>query len=390
MNLAFYYHIPVHVENGKIKTPGYLGVFIDSLALEVDTLYLVMHQASITRIPECDYVLTQQNIVWVNIGIAKPAWHRTFFPASTLKGKLNEIKNCDAFLVRSPSPLSPFFKKYAPYTRIFFLIVGDYMAGSARYKNGTWRDKIIFLYLNYFNKKYINQIRQTDCLVNSESLLESYKPIAKSISFVRTTTLTSTDYYKREDTCINPQKINILYTGRIEPSKGLHDMLKALSILNKKHNNIFYFHIVGWESDGTKPHEQFLKKEAQTLECETHLIFHGKKTLGEELNTMYRHSDIYVLSSHHEGFPRTIWEAMANSLPVVATKVGGIPTTLTHLQNAYLIEPQKIEEIVTAIEKIASDTEFRKSLITNAYELAKENHITTQTKKLILQIQEKL
>lgn len=36
MKVVFYYHIPVFIDNGRIKTPSYLGVFIDALAKQVD------------------------------------------------------------------------------------------------------------------------------------------------------------------------------------------------------------------------------------------------------------------------------------------------------------------------------------------------------------------
>jgi hypothetical protein len=75
MKLAFYYHIPLVQENKALKVPGYLGVFIDALANEVDELHLVMHQARPHESAEADYTLKSKNIIWVDLGLKTPAWH---------------------------------------------------------------------------------------------------------------------------------------------------------------------------------------------------------------------------------------------------------------------------------------------------------------------------
>jgi glycosyltransferase involved in cell wall biosynthesis len=142
--------------------------------------------------------------------------------------------------------------------------------------------------------------------------------------------------------------------------------------------------IVGWEQDNVaRPVENKMIALAKNLGIEKQLIFHGRKTVGPELNKMYQQADVYVIPSYHEGFPRTIWEAMANSLPVIATKVGGIPAYLTHEKNAILIEPKSIQEIVLGIKKVIENKPLRKNLIENAIELAKENTLEVQTKKMI-------
>jgi glycosyltransferase involved in cell wall biosynthesis len=110
--------------------------------------------------------------------------------------------------------------------------------------------------------------------------------------------------------------------------------------------------------------------------------------VGPELNKMYQQADLYVIPSYHEGFPRTIWEAMANSLPVIATKVGGIPTYLTHEKNAMLIEPKSVQEIVRGIKKMANDSVLRKKIIVEGFELVKSNTLEVQTKKMITIVSE--
>ena len=57
MKLAFYYHIAISDRQGAIAMPGYLGVFIDSLAENVDFLYLVMHEANDHEKEEADEIL---------------------------------------------------------------------------------------------------------------------------------------------------------------------------------------------------------------------------------------------------------------------------------------------------------------------------------------------
>ena len=129
---------------------------------------------------------------------------------------------------------------------------------------------------------------------------------------------------------------------------------------------------------------------AEHLGITNQVIFHGKKNIGEELNSYYRMSDIYVIPTHFEGFPRTIWEAMANSLPVIATKVGGIPHHLTHLKNAVLINPKQTNEIKLAIQKLVNDSTLRQNLIKTGRTLAEESTLEIQTKQLVNLIKEHL
>ena len=140
--------------------------------------------------------------------------------------------------------------------------------------------------------------------------------------------------------------------------------------------------IVGWEKNPEKPFEKKLISYAKLLGISNNITFHGKKKLGPDLNQYYRNSDIYVLPSYHEGFPRTIWEAMSNSLPVIATNVGGIPFYLKSKKHAILIEPKNSNAIAKAIELLINHDNLREKIISNGYDLSKSNSLKMQTKKL--------
>jgi len=381
MILAFYYHITLHGHDNQFSLPSYLGVFIDALANEVEILYLVMHQANTTEQKLADYTLKSKNIHWVNLGEKTPVWHRDIFHRRFLKKSLAEIENCDALIVRSPSPLAPYFHEYLNKPKLIFMVVGDYLESVEQWKLKSIREWFELQYLRYNDFLFSRAIRTTDIMVNSPVLFNKYKDIAKSIHQIRTTTLSSDDFYERRDTCQH-EIIELLFTGRIDPLKGLFELVEAVSILRDDHLNV-RLNIVGWESEESKPVENELKSRIVRLGIDDYVIFHGRKSVGPALNEMYRMGDIYVLPSHEEGFPRTIWEAMANALPVITTDVGGIPAYLTHDKNVYMIKPKCPELICDAIKTLIKNQDLRQRLIKNGQDIARENTLEIQSKRIV-------
>jgi glycosyltransferase involved in cell wall biosynthesis len=381
MNLGLYYHVSGIILDGKVFMPSYFGVFIESLANEVDHLYLFLHRNTEFESQNCDFELKGKNIIVVDLGVKTPVWHRFLFYYKVFKGVKSEIKKCDAIIVRGPSPLAPYFSKYISREKIFHLVVGDYLDGADHLLQSTFRDKIIYLYCRIFDYQYNLALKNSNILVNSKSLLRKYEKITNQINLVRTSTLNLSDFFLREDTCLS-KKINILYTGRIDPAKGIFELINATNDLIVLGYDI-QTHIVGWEDGRFNRIIDQMKSLINKLNLEGKVVFHGFKSVGKELNEMYRISDIYIIPSYHEGFPRAIWEAMANSCPVIATNVGGIPETLNNGKDCILIEPHSNEEIVNAVILMVNNLGLRKSLISNGYGLAQTNTLDVQSKNMV-------
>jgi glycosyltransferase involved in cell wall biosynthesis len=380
MKLAFYYHVSLAKKLQALYLPSYLGVFIDNMAEYVDELVLVMHEANDDEIKECDYQLTSKNISWINLGQRSAAWHRSIWHKKIIKPFAKEIDSCDAFIIRGPSPLAPYYHKYLNKVKIFFMVVGDYKEGAKQFKVNSVRDFVITMYLKHNDYLFRKQIAKTHTLVNSSQLYKSYSKFAKSTFQIRTTTLSKDDFFIRNNTC-KDKTINLLYTGRIDKAKGIFELIDATEILLQYFN--IHLNIVGWEINPGKKLESELLEIIKSKGISHAVTFHGKKSLGNELNFMYRMADIYLIPSYFEGFPRTIWEAMANSLPVIATNVGGIPDELKDEQDALLINPKSVYEIVSAVKKLINNSDLRKTLIKNGFELARKNTLEVQTMKII-------
>jgi len=387
MKLGYYYHTEIYNDNGKLYINGYQGVFLDSLAQCVDELVLFMHEApNNSKLP--DYQLVSNNIRWINLGKKQAAWKRFFF-SWTLLGKFREeIKSVDAMLVRSPSPLSVGFSYFVNRKKLFYFLVGDYLHGANNMKISGFRDFFVKLLVKKIDKALTSVIENRVIFVNSNMLKSKYSTVAVKIIEVRTTTLQAYDMKKRDDTC-KGELIHLLYTGRFDFSKGLLELVHAFKILYTVRPNL-RLHFVGWEDNPNKPVLNALFEKVKEYSLDEFVQFHGRKKIGAELNRMYFNSDIYIIPSFHEGFPRTIWEAMGQSTPVIATKVGGIPFLLDDKENSLLIEPKIVNEIVDAVESLISDEFLRRKIIINGYEKAKTVTLQNQSKLLISQIKNEI
>ena len=65
---------------------------------------------------------------------------------------------------------------------------------------------------------------------------------------------------------------------------------------------------------------------------------------------MLNAADIFILPSHSEGLPNVVLEAMACGLPIIATRVGGIPEAVEDGKSGILVEKQDVASLTRAIK----------------------------------------
>ena len=80
-----------------------------------------------------------------------------------------------------------------------------------------------------------------------------------------------------------------------------------------------------------------------------------------ELERLYARAAVVVCSSHEEGLPLCVIEAMAHGRAVVATAVGGIPTLVDHGRTGFLVAPGDPDGLRQAIERLLANDELRKA-----------------------------
>jgi glycosyltransferase involved in cell wall biosynthesis len=132
-------------------------------------------------------------------------------------------------------------------------------------------------------------------------------------------------------TSVARQKTKFLFLGRIGQRKGIYDLLEVLHQHKDTLSDRYHLTIGG---DGeTKKLQAFIKEYG----LENNVEFIGFVT-GQDKERQLSNADVYVLPSYNEGLPISILEAMAFGLPIISTKVGGIPEVLAHYENGIMIE----------------------------------------------------
>jgi glycosyltransferase involved in cell wall biosynthesis len=381
MRLGYHYHIPAISNNGAIKTFAQQGLFLDSLAIYFDKIFCFLYSPRESEIPLIDYEIKNKNIILIDIGTNKPVYHRSIF----FNNKLKQIYKNDIVFVRGPTPTLPSIILKAANVSTAVLLVGDYRLGVDEIPQSNWRRSLIKAWTVFYQAKQKKALSRSLVLVNNKLLYNESKQITTNTKLVFTSTLFKSVFFKRDDTCLN-EAITILYVGRFDKQKGLEDIAVAiLDLLDKGYN--LNFSIVGFgdSRDQVANNISTLFKENDKLNC---FINHGFIPLGKELFKLYRESDMFITASRAtEGFPRTIWEALSQSLPVITTPVGGIPFHVKDKKHVLYCKSNDSQSISSAIEEIINDASLRRRLIKNGHKIAESKTIEKSAERIFYELQ---
>lgn len=148
------------------------------------------------------------------------------------------------------------------------------------------------------------------------------------------------------------EKFRLVHVGRFNGQKNHKGLLEAFQMFVRTHPN-GELTLLG---DGELMEET--KKQAAVLGLQEKVRF-----LGSQSNVYpYLHeADVFLLPSNYEGMPMTIIEAMGTGLPIVATKVGGVPDMLVDGESGLLTDCDSAQ-VAAACEKLADSEQLRREL----------------------------
>ncbi len=184
---------------------------------------------------------------------------------------------------------------------------------------------------------------------------------------------------------LDNEDIVIGTVGRLSPEKGFEFLISAMEDMTKVYPQTRVL-IAG---NGNEEYRLSLHAKVNGLRLSSNIIFIG---FCKDIPEILRCVDIFCLPSLTEGFNRTILEAMACGLPVVATSVGGNIEIVQDRVNGLLVPSGNSERLAAAITELVNDREKARTMGLEGRRLVEKNFSIEKNvkriEKLYLQILE--
>ena len=208
-------------------------------------------------------------------------------------------------------------------------------------------------------------------------LVENYRILPSHITTIHNPVSAELLSCDSETAKRNPYERVVLYVGRLGKQKGLEDLLSAFSVVVENEPGATLYLV------GTGPEENHLQNLATTLGITESVHFVGFQT---DVISWYQRASVVVLTSHYEGFPNVLVEAITCGTPVVAFDCPSGPSEIiVEGVNGYLIPDrdkalfaQRVTDILVGRvvfrqEDVARTAErFRSNVVLDQYEAVLE------------------
>lgn len=142
--------------------------------------------------------------------------------------------------------------------------------------------------------------------------------------------------------------------ARVQPPKDFETLIRATGEVVKTHTRARLLFVGEYDHPHCLEHYTKLSSLAGELGLRERITWVG---LRQDVSDLIRAMDVCVLSTHAEGMPLVLLEAMALRRPVIATRVGGIPELITHEETGLLFEKNDCHELAREISLLLDDRE---------------------------------
>ncbi|MFH1088697.1 MAG: glycosyltransferase family 4 protein [Patescibacteria group bacterium] len=168
--------------------------------------------------------------------------------------------------------------------------------------------------------------------------------------------------------------------GSLNIQKDIASLIKAMPRVIKRFPNAKLVIV------GAGPLQKKLQRLTNKLKISDSVVFTGViNNVADILKTF----SVFVLCSRSESFGISILEAMKAHVPIIATKVGGIPEIITSNHSGLLVNPCDPKQLASTIMKLLNDKKLQKKLAVGGYETLQKFTATTmvrETEKLYKQL----
>lgn len=374
--LIHHHNVAYQAGSGEIWLPAGIARWVSALAVHFKAIGLLLHESD-AHTSRQDTPIPEPNVRLSSLGPPGRYWDRL--------GRMQRIRracqaagaSADGLLVRGLTPRQAAVWDHTPVANKAFLLVRSPRQQRITHLNPA---ALFSAAINSYREREFGRIARQEALliVNSPTYLAEIEQLyGRQAHFISTNILRQAEFAPLR---VRPlgDPYRLLYVGRLHFLKGLRELFEAISLLQAQ-GLPCVLDIVGAPEE---PVATRLQELAQRLAIADQLRWRGFVPFGPELFECYQSADIFLLPSYTEGFPRVIWEAAANSCPVITTRVGGIPAILEHERHALLVPPKDGAALAAAVQRLVADEALRGQIVVGAYQRALEFSVEANAQKL--------
>lgn len=322
----------------------------------------------------------------VDLGMQRPHWQKIVGFKLNRNAILQETSNLDWIIIQGPTPQQNVVTKSVhPKCKIALLLVGLWkkwpiqMFRQSGLKNKL-KEQLINL-LKWYNQYQTSLLmnRYADLPMGNNPAMPTFYKCKKPFYLVSKGLVKESEIIFLERKPINKSSIKLVFFSRLDPEKNLELILEAMAKI-KSIGRFVELKVYG--STPMKEYEKILHEKVIELGLKEQVYWMGELPNHQKMD-VFQDMDIYIFNTcTTEGFPRTIWEAMATGIPIVCANYPGADQFFKNSE-VQLFEQNNKHEMVEKILKLTDDDMLRKSTIQSAYKLLLKNTLENSTEHII-------
>ncbi len=345
-----------------------LGRLIDALGERFGGIQLAA--SPMTELPSADHVLAVPTEAFIALPVL-PSAARGFFRAGSARRAIRALESrCDVLLAQVPFA-APLALGGATRPRVYEVCadVRGFVSAAPRFaglRGAPFRAAGVMLAAY---QRYLTGKPRTRVVAHGRALLSQY-------GVDRGRAVVSSAIRGSEIGCIARRRprdapFRVLFVGFLRHEKGFDTLVEAFTLLRGE-MPLAELEIVGSSHGNSDAAARDLRLRLENLKATGAARLVGHVGFGRELFGHYADADVLVLPSVSEGTPRVLVEARAFGCPVIASDVGGIPTSVRDGHDGLLVPPGDVQSLFGALLRLARNAELHAGLSARGLERARE------------------
>lgn len=170
----------------------------------------------------------------------------------------------------------------------------------------------------------------------------------------------------------NDNTLIVICVAELHERKGQKYLIEAIPEVVSEFPNVKFVFV------GDGPARANLEELVSRLKLEHHVTFTGQQ---KNISKLLKSSDIFCLPSRREAFGMVNLEAMLAGLPVIASRVGGIPDIVVDGKTGILVEPENPQALTKALKNLIKNPEKRTAMTLSGQKQALKFAASTMAKE---------